>query len=430
MSLDSVHSHTLPNGLLVLTKEAHSAPIATCWVWYRVGSRNERSGLTGISHWVEHMLFNGTPTFPKGYLDRVIARNGGTFNGFTWLDYTAYFETLPAERLELGLQIESDRMVNALFLPEEVERERTVVISELEGYENQPENWLSEAVVATAFVAHPYHNPVIGYKSDLLAITRDDLYLHYQTYYKPNNAVLVLVGDFETDAVLQKVEHYFADLPPGLPLPPFYAVEPEPQGEKRVTIRRPGAAEQVQIAYLAPDCRHADFAPLVILDAVLSGARPLTFSGGGTQTNRSARLYQALVETQLANYAVSSYRPSRDPFIFELDALVRTEHKASEIETALLHEIEKIQNDGIKVEELAKVDKQLRAQIAYSYERVTNQALLLGTWEVLASFKRVDTLFDELAAVKPEDVQRVAQTYLTEMRRVVGHFIPTKSSLG
>ncbi len=425
MSDTTVYTHTLPNGMLILTKEVHSAPVATSWIWYRVGARNEASGLTGISHWVEHMLFKGTPTMPRGAFDRLIARNGGTFNGFTWIDFTAYFETLPADRIELGLQIESDRMINSLFDAEDVESERTVIISELEGYANHPETWLDEAVKAAAFTVHPYHHPIIGYKSDLLGMTRDDLYQHYQLYYMPNNAVLVLVGDFQTDAMLKQIERFFADLPAGPPLPPFRAVEPEPQGERRVTICRPGHAELVQIAYLAPDCRSPDFAAMAILDAVLSGGKSLSFANGGAQTNRSARIYKALVETELASSAGSNYVPSLDPFLFELSATVRHEHTATEVEAALLREIEKIQQEGISAAELAKVSKQLRAQVAYSSESVTNQALSLGMWEMLDSYKRTETLLDELAQVRAEDVQRVAQTYLIEKRRTVGHFIPS-----
>jgi len=426
MTSNSVQEYTLSNNLLVLTKEVHSAPVATCWVWYRVGSRNEVSRLTGISHWVEHMLFKGTPNLPKGAMDRLVARNGGSFNGFTWIDYTAYFETLPSDRLELGLQIESDRMVNTLFEPEEVESERTVILSELEGYANYPETWLDEAVKSAVFTTHSYHHPVIGYKDDLLAMTRGDLYHHYQTYYIPNNAVLVLVGDFSTDAILKKVEHSFGGLPVGPAFRQPHAIEPEPQGERRVVIRRPGPACYVQIAYLVPDCRHRDFVPLVVLDAVLSGSKSLSFFGRETQTNRSARIYKALVETELASSAGSSYYPTRDPYLFELYATVNTNHTATEIETALLQVIEQIRQDGITPEELAKVIKQVRAQNVFGSESVTNQALLLGMWEVLDTYKRVHTLLEEIAAVRIEDVQRVAQTYLIDRHCTLGHFIPTE----
>ncbi|NNJ11464.1 insulinase family protein [Chloroflexales bacterium ZM16-3] len=419
-----VIAHTLPNGMLVLLKEAHGAPVATSWIWYRVGSRNEPAGRTGISHWVEHMLFKGTPQIPAGHLDRLVARNGGVFNGFTWIDYTAYYETLPADRIALGLQIEADRMVNALFEAEEVDSERTVIISELEGYANEPETWLDEAVKAAAFTRHPYRHPVIGYKEDLEAMTRDDLYGHYQTFYMPNNAVLVLVGDFDSDAMLRMAEESFGQLPAGPALPQVRAAEPEPQGERRVTVRRPGPAAYVQIGYLAPDCRSPDFAALAVLDSALSGAKSLTFMGGGSQTNRSARLYPALVESGIAASAWSGLTPSRDPYLFELGATASEGVDPAAVEAALIAEVTKIQQDGIAESELARARKQMRAQVAYGSESVTNQAMQLGMWETLDSYRRVDTLLDELAAVSAEDVRRIAQTYLTERRRTVGHFVP------
>ncbi|MEM8533303.1 MAG: pitrilysin family protein [Chloroflexota bacterium] len=421
-------THTLPNGLSVIIREVHSAPVATCWVWYRVGSRNELPGVTGISHWVEHMLFKGTPSIPKGQMDRLIARNGGTFNGFTSYDYTAYFETLPSDRIELGLQIESDRMINSVFDPSEVDSERTVIISEREGHENDPEWWLSEAVMTSAFQFHPYRNEIIGWKSDLRAMTRNDLYQHYQTYYMPNNAVLVVVGDVDTKAMMEKINHYFAGLPTGPELPLFRAEEPEQQGERRVVVRRPGAAHYVQMVYHAPDCRHADYPAMVALDAILSGGKAMSFSGA--QTNRSSRIYRALVETQLASYASSSFRATYDPFLMGFDATVSSEHSSETVEKAFLQEIEKIQQDGVSDAEVAKAIKQARAQIAYSGDSVTNQALLLGMWEVLDSHKRVDTLLDELQTVTADDVQRVAQHYLTDRNRTVGYFIPTDDGSG
>ncbi len=423
-----VIAHTLPNGMLVLLKEAHGAPVATSWIWYRVGSRNEVPGCTGVSHWVEHMLFKGTPQIPVGQLDRLISRNGGISNGFTWIDYTAYYETLPADRIALGLQIESDRMVNALFEEDEIESERTVIISELEGYANEPETWLDEAVKDAAFTQHPYRHPVIGYRADLERMSRADLYAHYQTFYVPNNAVLVLVGDFDTDTMLRQAEDAFAQLPVGPPLPPAPAAEPEPQAERRVTVRRPGAAAYIQIGYLAPDCRNPDFAALAILDSALSGAKSLTFMGGGTQTNRSARLYPALVECGLSASAWSSVTPSRDSYLFELGATASEGVDPATVEAALIAEVTKIQQDGIAESELARARKQMRAQVAYGGESVTNQAMQLGMWESLDTYRRVDTLLDELASVSADDVRRVAQAYLTERRRIVGHFVPSESA--
>ncbi len=411
--------------MLVLVRESRNAPVAASALWYRVGSRNEGFGLTGISHWVEHMLFKGTPRIAAGELDRLIARNGGTFNAFTSHDYTAYYETLPADRIALALQIESDRMANALFDAEEVERERTVILAEREGHENDPDWWLNEAVMASAFQIHPYRNDVIGWTDDLHAINRNDLYRHYQTYYVPNNAILALVGDFDAASMLEMAERTFGDLPVGPPIPPVHVREPQQQGQRRVIIRRPGASPYVQIVYHTPDCRHADFAALVVLDAILSGAKPLGF-GGGSQTNRSARLYRALVETQLASYAGSNYGAAYDPYLLEIYANVQPEQNVDQIERALLAELEKLCTEAVTVEELSKVRKQVRAQVAYSGESVTSQALSLGLWEVLDSYTRIDSLLDELGAVTADDVLRVAQTYLIENNCTIGHFIPTE----
>ena len=204
--------------MTVLTKEVHAAPVASSYIWYKVGSRNERPGLTGVSHWVEHMLFKGTPKFSKEELGRFIEGNGGRWNAFTSTDYTAYYETLPADKISVALALESDRMHNSVFDPEEVEAERTVILSEREGYENTPQFVLREEVQATAYKAHPYQWGIIGWPSDLKAMTRDDLYNYYRERYVPNNATLVLVGDFDTADLMKQVETYFGPLPPGEPI--------------------------------------------------------------------------------------------------------------------------------------------------------------------------------------------------------------------
>jgi zinc protease len=209
----TIEKHQLENGLTVVLKESRYAPVTTFWLWYRVGSRNEVPGITGIAHWVEHMLFKGSKDFPKGEIDRQIARNGGMMNGATWLDYTTFLETLPADRIDLGLRIEADRMVNALFDPDEVDLERTVIISERQGYENEPTFLLGEEVVAAAFRVHPYHHETIGDMCDLETMTHEDLWRHYQTYYGPNNAIAVAVGDFDAPEMLERIENLFGPIP-------------------------------------------------------------------------------------------------------------------------------------------------------------------------------------------------------------------------
>ncbi len=238
-NLNGIRKTVLDNGLTVLLREMHHAPVASFWVWYRVGSRNERAGTTGISHWVEHMLFKGTPSFPQGEFDKAVSREGGMFNGMTWIDFTTYFETLPADRIDLALRVESDRMSNAVFDPDETELERTVIISERQGNENNPGFLLGEALQAAAFQAHSYHHPVIGWQSDLESMTRDQLFDHYRTFYAPNNAVVAIAGDFDSEAMMTRIHELFGAIPSGPALPAFAVTEPRQRGERRGNRRGP-----------------------------------------------------------------------------------------------------------------------------------------------------------------------------------------------
>lgn len=421
---NNVRMTVLENHLTVLTKEVHHAPVATFWVFYRVGSRNETLGVTGISHWVEHMLFKGTPQFPKGEIDRQIARNGGIMNGMTWVDFTTYFETLPTDRFDLALRLESDRMINSVFDPEEADAERTVIISERQMNENQPTFLLSEEVQAAAFKVHPYHHEVIGWQCDLESMTREDLWNHYRTYYTPNNAIAVVVGDFETEVLLERVRELFEGIPEGPEVPPVTFEEPPQRGERRVTVRGEGQTAYVQTVFHVPEANHPDFFPLLVLDSILGGAQAMAFFGGSGTTNRTSRLYQALVKTELASAAGSNVFPTVDPYLFSFSATVRAGRPPQEVENALWHEIERVRDEPATEEELVKAIKQTKAQFAYSSESVTNQGYWLGFSSIIADYTWLDTYLDRLAAVTAEDVQRVAQTYLVETNRTVGWYVP------
>lgn len=420
---NSTSVHQLDNGLTVLIKEMHHAPVATFWVWYRVGSRNERPGITGISHWVEHMMFKGTEKFPRGTLDRIVSREGGLWNAFTWLDFTTYFETLPADRFELALQIESDRMVNSVFDPAEVDAERTVIISERQGYENNPLFLLSEEVQAAAFRVHSYHHEVIGDLADLQTMTRDDLYQHYRTYYAPHNAIAVAVGDFNRGEVLEKIAVYFGDIPRGNTIPQISRPEPPQRGERRVTVEGEGSTAYVLAAYHAPPARAAEFFPMVVLDSILAGASSFNVFGGGT-TNKSSRLYKALVETELATSVSGSLAATVDPYLYAISVTVRAGHTPAEVEAALDAEIDRIVREPISQEELEKAIKQARAQFAFGSESVTNQGFWLGYSELLVDHTWFETYLDRLAQVTVEDVQRIAAEVLRRSNRVMGHYIP------
>lgn len=421
---NDVRTTVLDNELTVLTKEVHHAPVASFWVFYRVGSRNEAPGVTGISHWVEHMLFKGTPQFPKGEIDRQIARNGGIMNGFTWLDFTTYFETLPADRFDLALRLESDRMINSVFDPGEVDSERTVIISERQMHENRPTFLLGEDIQATAFKVHSYHHEVIGWQCDLESMTRDDLWKHYRTYYTPNNAIAVAVGDFETDSLLDRVRELFEDIPRGPEVPPVTVQEPPQRGERRVVVRGEGQTAYVQAVFHVPAADHPDFFPLLVLDSTLGGAQPMAFFGGGGTTNRTSRLYQALVKTELASSVSSSVVATVDPYLFSFSATVRAGRTPQEVEDVLWKEIERVREVPITDEELDRAIKQAKAQFAYSTESVTNQAYWLGFSSIIADQSWLTSYLDRLAQVTTEDVQRVAQEYLVETNRTVGWYVP------
>jgi len=308
--------HTLDNGMEVVLREVHNAPVISWWVAYHIGSRNERTGQTGISHWVEHMMFKGTEKFPAGYLDKAIDRVGGQWNAFTSTDFTMYYETLPAEHIDLAMEAEADRMLNAAFDPEETASERTVIISERHGIENRPTFWLREEVRAAAFRVHGYHHEIIGDMADLETMTRDDLYNHYRDHYTPANAVAIAVGAFDTDEMLEKIKTLYGDLPTQPKPELFTREEPEQIGERRVMVERPGNTSFIEAAWRVPPATHDDWFKLEILDSVLTGP------GGGVD-NKTSRLYQALVKSEICVSMGGGLNESIDPYLYTIMLTLR-----------------------------------------------------------------------------------------------------------
>lgn len=402
----------LPNGLRVLTQEVHAAPVVSVYTWYHVGSRNEHAGISGISHFVEHMMFDGSAHFAPGETSRLITRTGGWDNGFTWLDYTAYVETVPASHLDLPLRIEADRMAHATFAPDQVAREKTVVLSEREGDENDPGFYLSTAVQATAFMAHPYRLPTIGWKSDMLAYDRSEALRHYHTYYAPNNATLVIVGDFDTPAVIKRVQELFGPLPTRQPIPKVVTAEPPQQGERRLVVRRPGAAGMIEMAFHVPPALHPDHYALDVIESVLG-------------TGRTSRLYQALVETKLAVSADAYNYTNLDPTLFILDITLAEGAEHRQAEQAALAEIEKLASELISDHELQRAKNQAKASFIYGTDSVSRLAYRLGFFDVVANFRLLYEYVNRIDAVTPEQVRVAARTYLAADNRTVGWFIPT-----
>lgn len=420
--MNSVSRHVLANGMVVLLKEVHSAPLISWWVLYRVGSRNEPTGITGASHWVEHMLFKGTETFPAGYLDKAIDREGGSWNAQTFLDYTAYHETMPADKIDLALRLEADRMTNAAFDPEEVDSERTVIISERQGAENSPLFWLGEEISAAAFRVHGYHHEILGDMHDLETMTRDDLAGHYHRYYMPNNAIAVAVGAFDSADMLARIKALYEPIPAG-ELPVLFArPEPAQQGERRVTVERPGGSAHVDISYHAPAATDPDWFALSVLNSVLTG--PVSLGGSGID-NKTSRLYRALVETGLAANVDGSLMPTIDPHLYGISATVSDGRTVQEVETVILQEIERALASDITLEEIARAKKQARALFAYSTERVTMQAFWLAFSENFSSYEWFEQYVSTLERVTLDDVLAAGRKYLRAQNRIVGHFIPT-----
>lgn len=426
----TVYRTKLNNGLTVVLKEMHHAPVTSFWVWYRVGSRNEKPGRTGASHWVEHMMFKGSPEFPPGSLDRMVARLGGRFNAFTWIDFTAYYETLPADHIDLALQLESDRMTGALFDAEGVASERTVILSERHMYENRPMFLLQEELTAAAFRVHPYHHEIIGDEVDLETMTRDDLFEHYRAHYVPNNAVVVAVGDFETQSMLAKIEAEFGPIAPGEPITPTVRPEPEQRGERRVVVEGPGDAAYLVHAYRAPEATHPDFYPLVLLNAAFAGGSSLGFFAGAG-SNKSSRLYRHLVASDLAASAGGSMTPTVDPYLYRISAVARPGRSLQEIEAALDRAIAELASEPITQAELDKALKRAKAQFVMAGESVTGQAQMIGMSEMVAhDYRWFEETLDQLNAVTLDDVERVRQQYLRPSRRTVGWYVPINGENG
>jgi zinc protease len=420
-------SAVLDNGLKVLVADVHTAPLASVWCWYKVGSKDEVTGLTGVSHWVEHMNFKGTTNIPRDQVKGIIEKFGGSWNGYTWIDQTTYMETASTAGLDRMLFIEAERMANCIYDPEDCESERTVIISELQGGENDPDTLLEQEVIAAAYKVHPYRHPTIGWLSDLQTMTRDDLYQYYRRNYVPNNATLVVVGDVDAGDVLRRVEKQFGGIPAG-PAPRRVAVvEPEQLGERRVEISREGTTSYLKLAYHAPAVGDSDFFPMLVLDAILTGAKGINLwsSFRTPPPQRSARLYRALVERRLASAVSAGVLPTEHPFLYLISVTAMEGVSLYDVESAATAALDDLARNGITERELVKAKNQLRARLVFENDSVTNLAHQLGYFQTVASLDVYQEAPNRIAAVTHDQVESVAKKYLRTDRRTVGWFKPT-----
>jgi zinc protease len=410
---DTVRAETLPNGLRILVLENHKAPVATFNVFYRVGSRNEQFGKTGLSHLLEHLMFKGTKKLGPEEYSQIIQRNGGVDNAFTEADVTDYFVEINKDHLDVPIGLEADRMAN--FAPQQFDQERKVVLEERRmRTEDNPEDALDEQVRAQAFVAHPYHWPVIGWFHDVETLTLDDAMAYHATYYSPDNALIVAVGDFKADDVIAKIRDAFSGIPNGPKPPPVTEVEPVQDGERHVELRHAANLPAFEWAYHVPNLKSADAFPLEVASEILSDGK-------------SSRLYRKMViEKRMvveigAGYDMTAF----DPGLFVVSAQIRPGVKTADAMAATQAEIEALANKDITDVELQKAKNLEQSQFVFGQDSIFNEAMMLGTYELLGDYRMLDKFLDGIDRVTAADVQRVVKKYLIPTNRTSGVLIPT-----
>lgn len=407
---DDIKTFTLNNGMKFLVAEDNSIPNANMYLLYKVGSRNEHPGITGLSHFFEHMMFNGAKKYGPKMFDQTMEFNGGANNAYTTQNVTVYTDWFPVNAMETIFDLESDRIASLNIDSKMVESERGVVLSERStGLENSPWRMLSDALNASAFQEHPYHWTVIGYETDIKNWTKEDLEKYFRTYYAPNNCVVVISGNVKVDEVKRMAEKYMAPIPANVPPKAVHLVEPPQTGERRVTIQKEVPSPYLMIGYHTPEATNKDYYSLSILNAVLT-------------SGNSSRLYSELVDKkQLANMVRSDFSESFDPNLFNIYAIAAKGIKEADIESAIYSEIDKIKKDGITENELQKIKNQKLIEFYAQIETINGKSNNIGTYELF--FGDYRKMFDapaEYSKVSIEDVKRVASQYFNKSNRTVG----------
>jgi zinc protease len=412
---EPVTETTLDNGLRVLILEDHRSPIATIQIWYKVGSRNEIPGATGLAHFLEHMMFKGTPTHGKGEFSQTVEENGGQDNAFTTQDVTSYYVNIAADRVSLILGLEADRMRNLLLAPSEIDSERQVVAEERRTRtEDDPDGYLSEEFLAAAYKAHPYGWPIIGWMSDILRINPTELRAFYNRYYVPNNALLVVAGDVETARVLARVRETFGRISRGSAPPPMDSVEPPQLGERRVQVYKPDArAPIVYIGYHVPNYASPDAPALELLSTIL-------------QEGRASRLYRQLVyERRIALNVGGDYSYfSHDPNLFWFSGTPLPGQTPAALEQAIMEEIVRAQNEPVPDEELERAKNQIESAFVWRQDSIYSRAASLARFELAGSWRNSETFLPLIRKITAADLQRVARTYFQAQGRTVGTLLP------
>ncbi len=411
----NVTTTKLDNGLTILTKEVHASPVAYFAVYYNVGARNEVIGQTGLSHILEHMMFKGTRDLPPGAIDRLFSRYGFDYNASTDIDVTEYHELIPADKLELAVHVEADRMANSAFDPTELAHEMVVVRSELEGDSADPVGQLGEFVfLPLAFQAHPYRTSTLGWRADVenAAKHRDVIYKYYKDHYMPNDATVVVVGDVETAKVVAQCRKYFGSISAGKVESHYITPEPPQTGERRAVLRRPGTVGHVTLGWRAAPLGSPDHYTQDVISAILS-------------SGDSSRLHQALVETKIAQSVSTLSVNSHDPYVFEVDADAYAGVPIANVEAALEAEINKLSSGTVSQEELDRAKSQIETQFTYQSDGVSDQAAQLGFYQAVnGDYRYLETYLSRIRAVTAEDIRKDTRQYFTPDKRIVATFDP------
>lgn len=415
----NVHEFMLDNGMKVLVRPDHRAPVAITQVWYKVGSGNEYSGITGVSHVLEHMMFKGTETIPAGRFSEIVSENGGQKNAFTSRDYTAYYEYMGADRLEIAFKLEADRMRNLKLLPEEFKKEVEVVKEErFMRTEDSPESLTYERFNAVAFLNSPYHHPIIGWQEDLDTLKVEDLQTWYDAWYRPNNATLVVVGDVEPKAVLALAKQYFGPLK-SAEIPEIKSrIETPQRGERRIVIKAPAKVPYVLLGYQVPVLNTAEekWEPyaLEVLAGILDG-------GSSSRLTRDLIRKDEIAASTGVGYSLSSKHQS----LFLMDANPTEAHSIADVEKALQAQIDTLKTELADVSELARVKANVIANEVFQRDSVSHMANQLGMLETVGlGWKFADEYEANIRAVTAEQVRDVAKKYLVDEHKTVAELVP------
>lgn len=405
---------TLDNGLKVILVEDHSVPVISYQTFFRVGARNERAGITGISHFMEHMMFNGADKYGPKEFDAVLEANGGYSNAFTSDDMTAYYEDISSDGLELCADLDSDRMKSLALDPKFIVSEMGVVMEERRlRIDNSVQGQMWEDLDAIAFKAHPYKWPVIGWMSDLEAIDRDDCVEYFRMFYAPNNAILIVAGDFDTKKTMKLIHEYYDDIPAQEEPKGVRTVEPEQMGERRGEVHRKAELPAVMIAYHAPDIGSDEIYALDVLQKILTGGR-------------SSRLYRELVrETGVAMSVQSSFPWRIDPYLFSFNIKMKPGHETAEAEELVQAALTDVAENGVLDEELARAKNVLEADFVRSMQTVNGRASKIGRYEILfGDYREIMNVPGRYRAVTNDEVREAAKKYFSRRNRTVVTLVP------